>query len=345
MPEVGADKLLDRLARGKPIPAILLCGSDAYLAEVCRAKIIETYVPEAARDWALARISVRESGWDDVLQRAQTMPMLAPTQVIIVDDVESFEKLGDKSRDAIVEQVRSYLESPPPFTVLLLEASALDGRQKLYKLLSEKALIVDLTISEDSAVDLALRMAKDLNTQIERGAATALCEIVNFEPARMRVELEKLAAYTFGRGPIVTADVEALVVAARKNTVWQLADMLASRRRGDALEFLHNLLREGEQPAGIVGALAWMYRKLIEARDLPAHTGGFQAARQLNMRPDAAEAAVRNAHRLPKKQLLAGLAALAEVDSRLKSGNPDPQSCMEFLIARLTSAESSASYR
>ena len=142
---------------------------------------------------------------------------------------------------------------------------------------------------------------------------------------------------------ITAADVELLVVAARKNTVWQLTEMLASRRRRDALAFLDNLLREGEQPIGIVGALAWTYRKLIEARDLPAHTGGFQAARQLGMRPEAAEAAVRQAHRVPKEELLSGLVALAEADSQLKSSNPDPRALMEFLIARLTTPISAIS--
>jgi len=165
-----------------------------------------------------------------------------------------------------------------------------------------------------------------------------LADILNGEPARMRIELEKLAAYVQGRGRIRAEDIESLVVAARKNTVWQLADMLATRKRDAALAFLDNLLREGEQPAGLVGALAWMYRKLIEARDLPAGTNGFQAARQLGMRPDAAEVAIRNARRLPKAELIAGLVALAETDSQLKSANPDPRALMEFLIARLTSA-------
>jgi DNA polymerase III delta subunit len=56
------------------------------------------------------------------------------------------------------------------------------------------------------------------------------------------------------------------------------------------------------------------------------------------MRPEAAETAVRQAHRIPKKDLLAGLAALAEADSQLKSANPNPRAMMEFLIARLTSS-------
>jgi DNA polymerase-3 subunit delta len=337
MPALTPEKLIERLGKGKSLPAVVLLGTDVYLRDLCRNKIIEACVPEGARDWAVARIPASAQGWEEILQRAQTMPMLAPRQVIIVEDAESIEKLGDKSREAIVEALEKYLESPAPFTLLLLEAAALDGRQRFSKLIAEKALVVELTIGDESAASLPTQMAKDLGVSIEREAAALLADILNREPARMRIELEKLAVYVQDRGTIRATDVEMLVVAARKNTVWQLADMLATRRRDAALAFLDNLLRDGEQPAGLVGALAWMYRKLIEARDLPAGTGGFQAARQLQMRPNDAEAAIRNAHRLGKAELVAGLVALAEADSQLKSANPNPRALMEFLVARLTS--------
>ena len=342
MPATSAEKLIERLAAGKPIAAVVLEGADTYLREMCRKKIVETCVPEAARDWAVTRIAVRDAGWDEVLQQAETMPMLASRQVIIVEGAESLEEVGDDSREKIVKALEAYFESPAPFTILLLEAAALDKRQKFYKLLSEKALIVQLTLGDESAASLAVQMAEDCGVEIERAAAALLAEILNSEPARIRIEIDKLAAYAQGRGRITAADVEELVVAARKNTVWQLADMLATRKRNAALAFLDNLLREGEQPIGVVGALAWMYRKLIEARELPPGTNGFQAARQLGMRPDAAETAVRQAHRIPKKDLLAGLVALAEADSQLKSSNPNPRALMEFLIVRLTSISASA---
>ena len=338
MAAVSPEKLIDRLATGKPVAAVVLVGSDHYLREMCRNKIVEVCVPDTARDWAVARLSAREAGWSEILGRAETMPMMAPRQVLIVEEAESVEKLGEKARDEALEMLSRYFDSPAPFTVMVLEAAALDGRQRFFKLLSEKGLIVELSIGPESAAALANQMAKELGAEIDRDAAAMLAEILNGAPARMRVELEKLATYVTGRGPITVADVEALVVAARKNTVWQLTEMLAGRKRAAALAFLDNLLREGEQPVMIVGALAWMYRKLIEARDLPAHASGFQAARPLGMRPEAAETAVRQAHRIPKKDLLAGLAALAEADSQLKSSNPNPRAMMEFLIAHLTSA-------
>jgi DNA polymerase III subunit delta len=337
MPDISAEKLIAQLSSGKPVAAIVLLGTDSYLREMCRNKIIEACVPEAAREWALARIAVQDSGWDEVLQRAQTMPMLAQRQVIIVEGVESLEKLGEKTRDEVVEALAKYFESPAPFSVLLFEASSMDKRQRYSKLLAEHALLVELTIGGESAAALAAQMAKDCGAEIDRDAAALLAEILNSEPSRMRIEIEKLATYV-GKGQRITgAEVEELVVAARKNTVWQLADMLAGRRRDSALAFLDNLLREGEEPIGLVGGITWMYRKLIEARDLPAGTSGFQAARALGMNPAAAETAVRQAHRIPKKDLLAGLVALAEADSQLKSSNPDPRALMEFLIVQLAS--------
>jgi DNA polymerase III subunit delta len=344
MATASPEKLLASLARGKPVPLIVLQGTDVYLREMCRSRIVQEYVPPEARDWAVTRLSAREDGWDEVLGRAETRPMLADQQVVIVEGAESVEKLGEKSRDDVTKQLEKYFKSPADFTVLVIEAAGLDGRQRFSKLLHEKGLVVDLTIGSDSAPLLAVQMAKDLGTEIDRDAAALLAEMLSASPARMHIELEKLASYSPGQ-PITAADVELLVVAARKNTVWQLADMLASRRCDDALAYLENLLRDGEQPAGIVGVLAWMYRKLVEARDLPAHTSGHQASRYLGMRTESADAAVRQAHRFAKADLLAGIVALAQADSELKSSNPNPRATLEFLIARLTGSTSRTAAR
>ena len=331
------EKLAERLERKKAEAAIVLRGSDAYLLDLCRKTIVDAYVPENVRDWAVSRMDVRQSGWDEVLQRAETMPMLAQRQVIFVERAESIEKLGDAARDRIVKAFEAYLAKPAPFTVLVLEAEALDGRQKFAKMLEEKATVVELSIGSESAASLAAQMAKDLGVAIDRDAANLLAEILNNEPARIRIELEKLAAYAQGTERITSADVEALVVAARKNTVWQFADMIASRKRDDALKFLDNLLREGEDPIGLLGVMSRMYRQLIEARQLPATMNMYQAASVLRVPPVAADSILRTARRIPKKELLGGLVALAEADSQLKSSNPDPRAFTEFLIARLTS--------
>jgi DNA polymerase III delta subunit len=362
MPENSTDQLLKTLARGKPVPAIVLLGSDPYLRELCRNKIIETFVPVAARDWALGRVTVEGTDWAELFQRADTMPMLATCQVLLVDGADSIEIKGkggaedddtgskeaesagtSDDRTETLKALAKYLDAPAQFTVLVFEVPRLDRRQRLFKILSEKALIVALELDADAAASLATQIAKDLGALLEPPAASMLVDRVAAEPNRIRMEIDKLASYAGNAGRITCADVEKLVPADRKNTVWQLAEMLATRRRADALEFLNNLLREGEAPAALVGALAWMYRKLIEARDLPAGMNGYSASRTLQMNPAAAEAALANSRKIPKRTLLAGLVALGEADSQLKQSNPDPKAMMEFLVARLTSASDTPS--
>src|SRR5260370_38660968 len=76
--------------------------------------------------------------------------MLSPQQVVFLEDVEAIEKLGEKNRDEAVAQIGAYLENPAPFTVLVVEATGLDQRMKLGKLLAEKTLVVECGLGENA---------------------------------------------------------------------------------------------------------------------------------------------------------------------------------------------------
>jgi len=342
--EFSPQDLKARLAAGKIIPAVVLLGSDSYLRELCRNALINAYVAEGTRDWALGRFSARGRGWLDAFERAQTLPMLSPRQVLIVEEVEALEELGDKARDAAADALESYLADPAPFTVLVLEATSLDKRLRLFKALSKNpktVLIVELVMDRQHAEELALATAKEMGVAMDRDAASLLADAVNIEPARIRIEVEKLSLYVQKAGKITSRDVQALVVDARKHDVWQLAEMLAGSRREAALQFLDSLIRNGEEPAMLVGGLAWMYRKLIEVQELKPHPELWQV-RQLGMQQETAEIALREARRFSRAQLLEGLAALADADGLLKSGVKDPRAAIEFLITRLTAKSRAA---
>ena len=346
MPAVTPEQLLTRLSKGKAIPGVLLLGSDAYLRELCRKKIADAYVAEASRDWGVKRFSADDDEFSDILGQAQTLPMLAPQQVIFVSEVEAWERLGEDSRDALVKQLSEYLGNPAPFTILVFEAAVLDQRMRLAKTFAEKTVTVSVELSNDPgertrlALPLAFEMARELGVDLERDAAEELCEILNGQLASIHTEIEKLAAYAGERRKIARADVDLLVVSEQKYDVWELTEMLAARQPSRALEFLDSLLREGEAPVQLLGAMAWMYRKLLEAQELPAGTVGWQAASRLGMRGASAELAVTQSRKFPRIQLTRGLEALYEADNRLKSGGTSQRAVMEFLVAQLASAGS-----
>jgi len=345
---VSAEELVGRLEKGKPVPAILLLGEEPYLRDLCRAQLIERFVQEAARTWAVSRYSADRGETQAALDQAQTMAMLSPVQVVFLEEAEAIEKLGEKNRDAAVAQLDAYLEDPAPFTVLVIEATGLDQRMKLGKLLGEKTLVVECGLGENAgerqtaAAALARAIAKEEGVEFERGAAEDLAEFVAADLLRLKTEIEKLATYAAERKLIRRQDVTALVISEKTTTVWELADMLASRQTKKALEFLDRLLRDGEEPLPMLGAMAWMYRKLIEASEVKGVMNGWQAARSLGMRPEQAELALQNARKISKGRLLSGLSALQKADDRLKRGGEDARAVMEFLITELTGGEAKA---
>lgn len=341
MARVSPRELLSCLEKGKVIPAILLLGEEAYLRDACRALLIERFVPEASRTWALSRYSADRGETGAALTQAQSLPMLSPQQVVFLEDAETIEKFGEKNRDETVSQLETYLGDPAPFTVLVIEAARLDERMKPARVLTQRALVVDVGLGDNveqrqaAAVMLAESLAKSQGLDFEKGAAEALAERVAADLMRLRTEIEKLAAYLGSRKTIGREDVNAIVASERTTTVWELADLLASRQSKKALEFLDRLLRDGEEPVAMVGAMTWMYRKLIEASEIKGTMNGWQASRMLGMRPEQAELALRSARKSSKAQLLSGLVALEKADDRLKSSK-DARTVMEFLVAELT---------
>jgi DNA polymerase-3 subunit delta len=342
MAPVSTDELLSRLKKGKPIPAILLLGQEPYLRDICRRQLIDQYVPEAARTWAVSRFSAERGDVQAALDQAQTLPMLSPQQVVFLEEAEAIEEFAEKKREEAVKQLESYLGDPAPFTVLVMEAAHLDQRMKLSKLLVEKSLVVEVDLGEDpsrrsaAAVALARSLAKEQGVEFERGAAEDLAECVATDLQRLKTEIEKLSTFAGDRKLIRREDVTLMVISERAATVWEMADMLASRQAKCALDFLDRLLRDGEEPLQMLGAMAWMYRKLVEASEIKGAVNGWQAARALQMRPEQAELALQNSRKISKPHLLAGMRAFQRADDRLKRGGEDSRAVMEFLITELT---------
>jgi len=349
MARASFEEFKEKLAKGKPVAAVLLLGDQPFLRDACRAQLIEKYVPEAARAWAVSRFSADRGETQAALDQAQSMPMLAKQQVVFLEDAEAIEDLGEKNRESTVEGLEEYLKNPAPFTVLVMEATKLDMRMQLGKKLAEYSLVVEVGLGENAdernaaSVVLAKTLAKEQGVEFAKGAAEDLAEFVSGDLMRLKTEVDKLATFAAERKLVRREDVSLLVISEKTTTIWEVADLLAARQTKKALEFIERLLRDGEEPMGMIGAMAWMYRKLIEASEVRGATNGWQAARALGMRPEQAELALQCARKISKERLLDGLTALQEADDRLKgAGSKEPRIVMEFLICRLTASGAAA---
>src|SRR5262245_2536830 len=213
MPAIDPEELLARVKKGKPIPAILLLGEETYLRDSCRAALTNAYVNEAARTWAISRFSAKRGEVQSALDRAETLPMLSPQQVVFLEEAEAIEEFSEKKRDDAVKQLETFLARPASFTILVIEAAHLDQRMRLGKILSEKALVVQVGLGDNqdqrnaAAVALAKSLAREQGIEFEKGAAEDLAESVAADLQRLKTEIEKLATYAGDRKIICRGDV------------------------------------------------------------------------------------------------------------------------------------------
>lgn len=341
MARIPTEELAARLEKDKRLSGVLLLGDEPYLRDKCRRVLIDHFVEEAARTWAVSRFSAVRGETQAALDQAQTLPMLSPKQVVFLEDTQEIESLGEKDRKDTVESILAYLNDPAPFTVLVLEAAKLDMRMQLGKNVAELTLVVEVGTSDDpeARVAAAAAVAKDLakkkGIELEPGGAEELAELVSGDLLRLETELEKLATYIGDRKKITKAEITAMVISEKTTTIWEVAGFLASQQPKQALEFINRLFAEGEAALYMLGGITWMYRKIVEASEVRGVNNGWQAARALGMRPEQAEVALQCARKMPKERLMEGLRALRTADADLKSGR-DERITMEFLMWELS---------
>ncbi len=310
----------------------LIEGEDSYLRQKIRGEIVEKLVPEDARAFAVQEFSLGRTGLAEVERAAAAPTLLSPRQVLVLREVE---RLGDED----VERLEGLLESLPECTVLIFEEEHLDKRTRVARLLQGKCERHEAESPDGAeAVRATEEWAQGIGLKLSRERAEDLVFVLGPDQGRLHAELEKLRAFVGDSREVTMDDLAAVVTAARQFSVFDMVDFLAERRRTEALALLERLLAQGENPIGLVGLLAWLYRQLLIARELPAGISPYKAAAALRAPTTRVAQLLRQARRFQPEELRRGLAALAEADEVLKSSPPDPRVVVELLVVRLTGA-------
>ena len=343
MARISSQELLQRLKKGKMIPAMLLLGDEPYLRDACRAKIDREVCPGSCAD--VGRVAVF-GGSRGETQSARSRHRRCRC---FRSSRSSFSKMsrrsrssGEKNRDAAVEQLRSVSRESSAVHGAGAGSNRSGSAHEAGEAFVDKTLVVEVGLGENieqrlsTAVTLATALAARRKSGVRERRCRGLGGICRGDLMRLQTEIKKLATYVGDRKIIRRQDVVALVISEKTTTVWELADMLAARQQKKALEFLERILRDGEEPLQMLGALTWMYRKLIEASEVAEWpTVGRQRARwgcDPSRRNWRCTARARSA----KPRLLEGLQALQRADSLLKGGADDTRAVMEFLMIELT---------
>jgi DNA polymerase-3 subunit delta len=242
-----------------------------------------------------------------VIDTANTLPMMVPRRVIVVLEAEKLlvPKRESKATEEDQERLTEFIKAPAPGSTVVFVSSGLDKRRTLVKLLLKQAQVVDcgtIENAEDAERWLKNRATRERVT-FEPAAVRALVERAGQDIVRLRGAFDRVVLYALGQATITVDDVRQSVPAGAESQIeFGIANAIRENDAAQALSQLAAALDGGVVPVMVLGQLRVA------------------------------------AERLPKPRVRAAVDALFRTDLALKSSGGDPRILLERLVVELCEA-------
>ena len=280
MAKLTPSALRQQITTGQLDPVYLVLGADEHEKGEL-ADEFEEAVEEELRPFNVGRFYGGEVTLGDVLDAAQTLPMMAPRRMVITLRAERLlqPKRESQTTNRDLEALEAYLSKPAVTTTLVLVAEGLDERRRISKRLLSRATVVQCGQLEDvtDAQRWIRAHMKGAGVEADPAAVRLLASIVGPDIARLRGEVDRLLLYAVGQEQVTVADVREVAGPSAAHDDWAVAKAIERGATDHALRELALALDAGAVPYMVLGQLAWVARtRLAGARVGPAIEAVFR---------------------------------------------------------------------
>jgi len=246
-------------------PLYLFYGEEEFLIQEALDLIIDAVVEPGARDFNFNVLYCRDTSASAIVSLAQTLPFMSERRLVIAKEVDALKA-------ADLEELVPYLNDPAPSTCLVLVANV--GRYEKKSVISavesHGGAIRFYPLLDREIVGWIESRARSLGLAIQHDASQYLWQTIGNDLQKIKNELEKVKIHLQDRKTITFDDVKTIVGDFREYSSFDLAAALGQKNTEKALLILSRLLQEGEAPVGLLGSVAWNFRRLLQAKAMEA---------------------------------------------------------------------------
>ena len=303
-------------------------GSEDYLCSQALAILKSRIMNPDAADFDYSEFTAGGTRVAEILEAANTYPMLSPRRLVVIEDAGKF-------KDAEAEALIKGLESISPRSTVILTATELDKRMKLYKTAQKDYCLCEfprLKIHE-----LERWAAVFVRKNGYRISEKALKRVVNAAGVDIRTlasEFEKLMLCADRETKVIPDDViEDLLSASRQQNIFDLTNAFGRNDRIGAIRSLGNLMEMGELPQMIISMLARHCRQtLIAIEGIMGRKNPHDIATMAQIPSFMLEQFLDGARAANPEMVRNMYIRLAEIDQQYKSSSLDGRMLLEGLI-------------
>lgn len=276
----------------------------------------------------LSRFEGKGTDADELIRLADTMPFFAERRLILVEDSGFFKNASE----ALVQ----YLPSMPGTTCLVFVESEVDKRSKLYK--KVKSLGYAAEMGRQDAAQLGRWAGGILSKEgkkITGHTMELFLSMAGDDMENIRMELEKLISYTWGREVITDEDVEAVCTVRVSNRIFEMVSAIVNQQTRRAMELYEDLLTLKEPPMRILFLIARQFNQLLQVKELTEK--GLERktiASRLKLQPFVVGKVIPQARQFSRDQILSYVNLCVEAEEAVKTGRLSDRLAVELLITR-----------
>jgi len=255
------EDLIKSLKQGKILPLYLFFGEEEFLIQEAVDLIISKAVDPGARDFNFNTVYCKGSSGNEIVNLAQTYPFMSERRLVIAKEIEALKA-------ADLEELISYLLSPSSSTCLIMIANQprYDKKSVTAPVEAGGAVVRFYSIRDQDILPWIDNWARQRGLSIQRDAAQYVWQTLGNDLQAITNELQKATIYIKDRKNIIYDDVKAVVGDFREYTPFDLAAALGAKNREKAFLILSRLVQEGEAPVGLLGSIAWNFRRLMQVK-------------------------------------------------------------------------------
>jgi DNA polymerase-3 subunit delta len=326
---------LDRLDKARPQPVYVLFGDEEFLKRQALRAVRRLLLGPEDDGFALSSYPGDKATWAAVLDDLQTLPLLAPRRLVVVEGADPFVT---RERARLEKYFADAAGKKDPAGVLVLDVQTWASNTRLAKQTPDAwALSCKAPPSQQLPAWCSQWCSTRHGKQLAAGAARLLVDLVGPEMGLLDQEMEKLAVYIGDATKIEAKDVDTLVGQSRAENAWKIFDLIGAGAAGEALTFLGRLLDQGEDPMRLLGAFSMQMRRLaqagrLSAQGVPLH----ESLGRAGVPPFARPSTEQQLRHLGRRRLDRIHDWLLETDLGMKGGSQLPPAVLlERLVVRL----------
>jgi DNA polymerase-3 subunit delta len=326
--------LISSLKKGGILPLYLFYGEEEFLIQEALDLIIKKVVDPGARDFNFNALYCRDTPASEIVNLCQALPFMSEKRLVIAKDFDALKA-------ADLEDLVPYLNDPSPSTCLVMVShqGRYDKKSVTSAVEAHGAVTRFYPLLDREVVAWIEGWARARGLSLQRDAAQYLWQTIGNDLQKIGNELEKVEIYIKEKKSITFEDVKAVVGDFREYTSFDLAAALGSKNREKAFLILSRLLQEGEAPVGLLGSIAWNFRRLLRAKSMAAAGVGYEEIkRKLNVIFHQSASFQEQMRRFSVDELREAFEVMLSTDKALKSSGLPGRLVLERMILKLCGA-------